>query len=183
MTIQDVAYIYIYACCPHWHIYMYTCACRLSNAFTLTPQEHFCISACFPDRVAHIIVGVHMCTSKSRHTHRQTHISTENFTRRAYNYQRIVNKHTEYVHTWHNKLFTWSIYSWQEVLSIVWVKCANELCVCVDYQLHSWSRRNNIRNDARLHLAHAYVPYLIIEGLSVDASVSMYCITGWREVG
>ena len=104
-------YIYIYACCPHWHIYMYTYACRLSNAFRLTPQEHFCISACFPDRVAHIIVGVHMCTSKSRHTQRQTYSSTENFTRRADNYQRIVDKHTEYVHTWHNKLFTRGIYS------------------------------------------------------------------------
>ena len=103
-------YIYIRMLSALTHIYMYTYVCRWSNAFTLTPQEHVCISACFPDRVAHMIVGVHMCTSKSRHTQRQTYSSTENFTRRADNYQRIVDKHTEYVHTWHNKVFTRGIY-------------------------------------------------------------------------
>ena len=54
--------------------------------------------------------------------------------------------------------------------------CAND--VCVAYQLHSWNRCNNIRNDARLHLTHSYVPDLIVEALPVDASASMYYITG-----
>ena len=77
------------------------------------PPEYLGISACFPDRVAHIIVGVHMCMSKNRHTRRHTRTidrlqqltrsktnnSTENFTGRADNYQSIADKQTEYVHT------------------------------------------------------------------------------------